>query len=119
MEIDIEEETGLYASKHTEHSDTEHSCIEGETSLLLSQEHSRHSITDDLQSITGEMDDISKQSKNLHIITTTLSSRLVINLKPLNTSIRKEHFKMEGASMIKIFCSQGTGCTPSTSKTHI
>jgi len=35
------------------------------------------------------------------------SFRPVINLKPLNTFIQKEHFKMEGASMIKDLLQQG------------
>jgi len=33
--------------------------------------------------------------------------RPVINLKPLNTFIQKEHFKMEGASMIKDLLQSG------------
>ena len=43
----------------------------------------------------------------------------VVNLKPLNTFIWKEHFKTEGANVIKDFCNKGTGCAPWTSRMHI
>lgn len=60
MEIDIAEETSLYASKNIEFSD-----IEGATSLFVGQEHSGQSVTEEVEDLQSGVDDSNIKSENL------------------------------------------------------